>query len=210
MSGELEYILRKWQLDPDGQVPLGIQGSRHTDLVMLFRELDYAVGAEIGVEEGRYSEEICKANPGVRLYCIDPWLAYNRGGDLYEQAKLDKRREEAMKRLAPYGCEIVRKSSTEAVKSFAPDALDFVFIDGNHEFEFVVNDIIVWHKVVRPGGILAGHDYVSGHKGQWPLPFHVIQAVNAYTDAYKVRPWFLFKKDTCPSWMWVKTIPVKE
>lgn len=201
----LEYVRQKFGIDLSSPAPITFRLSRHSGLTSLWRELGYKKGAEIGVEQGMYSQEICKNNPGVELYCIDPWEAYSRYLDRVLQPKLDRYYTETLDRLAPYGCKTVRKPSMEAVKDFAPDSLDFVFIDGNHEFEYVVNDIISWAKIVRPGGILAGHDYKpEGQEKRTPLPFHVIQAVNAYTDAYKIKPWFIIRGDRCPSWFWVK------
>jgi len=169
----------------------------------LWHELGYKVGAEIGVEQGRFSEEICRDNPGVKLYCVDPWQAYDRYVDHVSQPKLDGFYAEAVARLALYNCEIVRKSSMEAVKGFAPGVLDFVFIDGNHAFEFVVNDIIYWARTVRQGGIVAGHDYRNENRNR-AIPFHVIQAIQAYTDAYEIRPWFVMRGDKSASWMFIK------
>ncbi|MES2199322.1 MAG: class I SAM-dependent methyltransferase [Chlamydiota bacterium] len=34
-----------------------------------------------------------------------------------------------------------------------------MFIDGNHDYDFVKEDIKLWLPKVRAGGILAGHDY---------------------------------------------------
>ena len=39
------------------------------------------------------------------------------------------------------------------------ESLDFVFIDGNHEYDFVFSDIKNWLPTVKCGGVLAGHDY---------------------------------------------------
>lgn len=187
-----------------GESPLRIRDTRHGGLTRLFAELGYTVGAEIGVEQGRYSEEICRANPAVRLYCIDPWQAYDRYADHVSQRKLDGFYDEAMQRLRVFNTVVIRKTSMEAVKEFRLSLLDFVYIDGNHEFEFVVNDIIQWAKIVRPGGIVAGHDYKREGAERTPIPFHVIEAVQAYTSAYHIKPWFIWTKDKCPSWMWVK------
>jgi len=53
----------------------------------------------------------------------------------------------------------VRMSSMEAVKQYTDNSLDFVLIDGSHEYRDVVNDITEWLKKVKPGSILAGDDY---------------------------------------------------
>lgn len=202
----LDYILSKYEVSPTSETPMPIKLrlSRHGGLTRLFHELGFRTGAEIGVEQGKYSEEICRDNPGVKLYCVDPWMAYLRYRDEVRQSKLDGYYREAIDRLLPYGCAILKKSSVEAALEFEPGSLDFVYIDGNHDFEFVVFDIIEWSKRVRPGGIVAGHDY-RDEKENSGIPFHVIQAVQAYTSSYRICPWFILGRDKCPSWLYVKT-----
>ena len=38
----------------------------------------------------------------------------------------------------------------------------FVYIDGNHKFDFICPDIIYWSKKVKHGGIVAVHDFYGG------------------------------------------------
>ena len=58
----------------------------------------------------------------------------------------------------------IRMKSIDASKLYKDDTLDFVFIDGGHEYEFVKEDIEHWLPKVRDGGILAGDDWGSGHR----------------------------------------------
>ena len=197
-----DYIVEKYKLVIGRHFPCKISATRHGGLTRLFAELGYKVGAEVGVEQGKFSEEICKDNPGVKLYCVDPWQAYTRYADHVDQAKLDRYFVEAVDRLAPYGVIIKRMTSLEAAKDFETNSLDFVYIDGNHEYQFVVNDICEWMRVVRPGGILAGHDYRRDKAER--IPFHVIQAVQGYADAYHIAPWFILTKDKADTWLWEK------
>ena len=48
---------------------------------------------------------------------------------------------------------------TEMVATWLAGWVDFVFIDAEHTYEGVRDDIIAWSPKVRPGGIIAGHDY---------------------------------------------------
>lgn len=41
--------------------------------------------------------------------------------------------------------------------------LDLIFIDGDHSYEACRDDIQAWRQHVRPGGILAVHDYGALH-----------------------------------------------
>ncbi len=190
-------------------MPIEIPNFGRDNLATLFAELGFKTGAEIGVEAGIYSEILLK-NSGSKLYSIDPWKAYTGFRDYTVQDKLDSLYKETKTRLAPYNSEIIRKFSMDAVKDFADNSLDFVYIDGNHSFLNIANDIVEWSKKVKVGGIISGHDYVK-HKPH--MKIHVKQVVIAYTDAYCIKPWFVLGsyaeipgqiRDNSRSWMWVK------
>jgi hypothetical protein len=57
-------------------------------------------------------------------------------------------------------------SSVDAAATFKDAYLSFAFIDANHLYEGISADIKAWAPKVRPGGILAGHDY--GMPDRWP------------------------------------------
>lgn len=65
---------------------------------------------------------------------------------------------------------IVKKPSRSAAATYEDASLDFVFIDAGHTYNEVRDDIRRWLPKVRPGGVLAGHDYTSN----WP---GVVEAV---------------------------------
>ena len=194
----LEYILKKYNITIGNQYFIDIPemvGS--ADLAKLFAELKFTRGAEIGTDQGEFAEVLCKTIPNLKLNCIDPWQAeaYAPGEQPESNEKqefFDKRYFETRARLAPYDCLIWRKTSLEALPNFDDNSLDFVYIDGNHDFLNVTQDIHYWLKKVKPGGILSGHDYVS-------YPFkkynHVKKVVQAYARAYHLLPVFAVSQD---------------
>jgi cephalosporin hydroxylase len=44
---------------------------------------------------------------------------------------------------------------------FENNSLDFVYIDANHAYNYVVQDIELWYPKVKKGGYLCGHDYID-------------------------------------------------
>jgi hypothetical protein len=211
-TATLDYILNKFGLvfDERSRMPVEIPNIGRNGLADLFRELQFKVGVEIGVRDGEYSEILCKANPDLKLYGVDPYEPHHGYRDITRQSTFDKNWEMAHDRLRPFPeYEFVKDYSSKAVKSFADKSLDFVYIDGDHCFEQVAADIAEWLPKIRPGGIISGHDY-SKHRG--PSKIHVYQAVNGYTDAYGIKPWFVLGlkeitdgviRDESRSWMWV-------
>ena len=161
----------------------------------LFADAGYTKGAEIGVRKGKFSLVLCKANPNLHMFCVDPWMPY--GGRKYTKEKQDGLFEIAKKTLAPYNVTFIRKTSMEGVKDFKENSLDFVYIDGNHLFDFVMEDIIHWSRRVRSGGIIAVHDFHYGSNVE------VVEAVMAYTRANHIDPWYV-TKESQPTAYWVK------
>lgn len=53
----------------------------------------------------------------------------------------------------------IHAGSQDAVKKFEDNSLDFVYIDAEHSYKAVKEDIKEWMPKVKSGGIIAGHDY---------------------------------------------------
>lgn len=194
-------------------MPIEIPDFGRDQLASLFSELGFTSGAEIGVEQGEYSEVLLSKNPKLFLYLIDSWKAYRGYRDHTRQEKLDKFYQTTQQRLNPYlnRIKIFKGFSMDVVEGFNDNSLDFVYIDANHDFLHVAEDIHYWSKKVRPGGIVAGHDYVK--RKNEAAHVHVRQVLNGYTDAYNIRPWFVLGReekvegeirDMPRSWMFVK------
>ncbi len=217
----LKFIQSRYQIaDFDQEIPIKLNSDRFKELPKLFRKLGFKVGAEIGVSTGRYSKVLHRSIPGLKLYCIDPWLAYDGYVEQNNEAGqivLNGCMEVAKARLAPYNCQFIKAFSTDAAKLIKDESLDFVFIDGNHSFEYVIEDIAQWSKKVRKGGIVSGHDFWNSEetptkrlylKNPTPLEkmrlCQVKDAVLAWTKTNKIKPWFVTALDNCSSWFWVK------
>jgi hypothetical protein len=173
-------------------------GYKRGHLAKDFARMGFKIGAEIGVADGRYSEYLCKVIPNLKLYCIDPWAPYkgNRRYLGYSRRDHLPNEELARTRMAPYNATMLKKQSIEASLEFEDESLDFVYIDANHDFDYVMEDIIAWSRKVKRGGIVAGHDYYSfNHSG-------VKQAVDFYAKihGYKVGT----TEEHEPSWWFTK------
>lgn len=60
--------------------------------------------------------------------------------------------------------ETIRGGSSESARFFDDGSVDFVFIDANHTYDFVKADVLAWLPKIKPGGIIAGHDYNAPHE----------------------------------------------
>jgi hypothetical protein len=212
----LDYIIKKYGIIVGHQYIIDIPNMGRNQLAQLFAELDFRGGAEIGVDQGLYSEVLCKANPNLHLYGVDPWKveAYEPGiaGITDDPIWFESDYQQAKTRLASYpNCTIVRKTSAEALKDFKDNSLDFVYIDANHDFPNFIFDLHNWSKKVKVGGIVSGHDYaIYSYKKH----NHVKRALEAYARSYRMIPLFIVGsmevipgqiRDRYRSWFWVKS-----
>ena len=131
-------------------------------------------GAEIGVRYGENAEYLLDVLDINRLYLIDPYDAYEEYQEDWNNEMMTEAERIAQMKLGNTDAgRFVKKYSDDAIADL-PDNLDFVYIDGNHEYEYVKNDLSNYYPVVKKGGILAGHDYTKS----WP---GVVEAVNEFT-----------------------------
>jgi hypothetical protein len=214
MNDTFNYIIKKYNLTIGKEFYIEIPNIGRNDLAKLFAELGYKVGAEVGVAAGLYSEVLCRSNPNLLLYCIDPWIQSAYAPENIEatvpQGVYDTDYEKTKAKLIHYNCAIVRETSLKAAELFPDNSFDFVYIDANHDFVNVTNDIDTWKKKVRPGGILSGHDYCYYSYRKFN---HVKRVVETYFRCYRMMPYFVagsfeVKKgevrDRYRSWFWVK------
>lgn len=220
MNPVLELLQKRYNLDlSKATYKQGIElpDLDREALAELFAELEYKIGAEIGVEQGAFSQVLCKANPKARLYCVDAWAHYSGYRDHVNQEKLDGFYRKTEERLKDYDAVLVRGYSADVVGKFKDNSLDFVYLDANHSLPYVIQDIHLWGAKVRPGGIISGHDYIQYRKER--IQCHVVEAVAAWTQSYRIAPWFILgprtkhplveegkvgRTGSARSWMWVK------
>lgn len=171
-----------------------------------FKRLGYQVGVEVGVYKGAFTEQFVRE--GLLMYAIDPWMAYQGAGRT--QAEQDRQNflfGHTTRVLAPYqNVQIIRSTSMDALKYFKDGSLDFVYLDGDHDFTHIAEDIFQWAKKVR--GIVAGHDYFTHSPKARNLICHVKPVVDAYLQVMEIdelhvipgNPDAKNKDDRYPSW----------
>lgn len=166
--------------------------------------LDVAV--EVGVGLGAFSYKIIEYLEPKQTFGVDPYYLYDDYKDkpsfMFEsQEKLSdlyravRKKLENLKSNKHY--KLIRDFSKNACTSFEDLSVDFVYIDGNHKYEYVKEDIELWWPKVKHGGIFAGHDYIEESP---EAKFGVIQAVDQFVLENKLT--LNLVKDEYPSW-WV-------
>jgi hypothetical protein len=158
----------------------------------LFEYISHAsVGAEIGVWKGDFSAQILWAVRPRKLHLIDPWefiadmpRAKYGGGVAATQDDMDRIYTAVRSRLRKYPIVWHRMTSTEAASRIKDGSLDWAYIDGNHSYEYVAQDLQDYWKKIRSGGLLVGDDYNDSH---W-WGDGVVRAVNEFVGRTKCQP----------------------
>jgi hypothetical protein len=146
---------------------------------------------EVGSWKGRSSTymavEIINNNKNITFHCVDTWLGSEEHKDkkngafeplcfvengLYNEFLHNIKSVKHI--INP-----IKSPSVDASKLFQDESLDFVFIDGSHDYKSVKDDIQHWFPKVKIGGYIAGDDYV------WP---DTKKAVDEYFIKNKVIP----------------------
>jgi len=113
---------------------------------------------EIGVYYGENTKQMNKHLNIKRFYLVDSYVLYGK----YASLERKKNKPEVWKRKAHQlnkkGNEVwIEKFSDKAIEDIK-EKLDFCYIDGNHTYEYVLNDLENYWKIMKKGGILSGHD----------------------------------------------------
>ena len=121
-------------------------------------------GVEIGVKEGKFSRVLLKSDLST-IYLIDPWLHYECGNATVPQEEHDRRYEAVLKEFMiptnPPRVLVIRATSVDGTQHFKDGSLDFVYIDADHRYKYIKEDLAAWYPKVKSGGIFAGHDYLN-------------------------------------------------
>jgi hypothetical protein len=120
---------------------------------------------EIGTWKGKSTSymavEIANSQKKIQFDCVDTWLG---GEEVYEKdpdiinGSLFETFTRNMKPVEGY-YKPIRMTSLEACKLYNDESLDFVFIDGAHDYDSVRLDVLFWLPKVKTGKFLGGHDF---------------------------------------------------
>lgn len=143
--------------------------------------------AEIGVAEGFFSADILSWRINFpHHYMVDRWRCVPdlKGDSANTQEWHDKNYEAARIRCRPYGDRaILLRGDSKAMAGEVPNqSLALLYIDGDHSYRGVFQDLVCWGPKVKTGGIVALHDYENPSYG-------VKQAVKDFCNYcnFKVR-----------------------
>lgn len=149
------------------------------------------IGVEIGVALGKNAFNLLNNLKNIKeLYLVDPYSFYD---GWHGEGERNAYEIAAREKVSCFDNAIfVKKLSSDAVSDI-PDELDFIYIDGNHDYEFVKKDIELYYPKVKVGGVMGGHDFCVEHPG-------VVRAVIDFAEKHNLKLmgkekdwWFIIK-----------------
>ena len=152
-----------------------------------------SVCAEIGVWKGEFSREILNIVKPRKLHLIDPWKYQTDFGQrLYGGAYAKKQQDmddiyTGVVSLFKDNEDVVihREFSDHAADAFINNYFDWIYIDGNHYYEFVKRDLELFYPKVKKGGFITGDDYLWTSpelKGDLPIKRAVDEFMVKYSN----------------------------
>lgn len=154
---------------------------------------------EIGVHRAVFAGHFLGGWSGAKYIAVDHYLPYFAvenhfpHSDNYRSREVDK--QIAHTTLLRFGDRVEWREfdALHALQEQPPGSLDFVYIDGDHVYWSVVQEIgMAWERV-KPGGILAGHDFYHGTPD-------VLRAVNEFAERENVTVWLT--QEAWSPWSW--------
>ena len=161
--------------------------------------LEDPVICEVGIREGNNFDKMLipkvKAAIGVDVWRETGDTGQNDHED--DQDTLDDQYRNAFNKYLPQNrIRIVREFSVKAAKFFPDETFHFVYIDADHTYEAVTEDLNAWFPKVKVGGVIGGHDYISraelrqyanaGYETEHSAPFGVIEAVRDFRKKHSL------------------------
>lgn len=153
--------------------------------------------AELGVYWAEFSRQIM-STPYSKLYLVDVWSGFASSAD-----KDGRNNTEDWDTFGTYmrlvnefsdkqNIQVIRGRTADFLKHLPDNYLDCVYIDSDHSYPTVIEELRLSLKKVNPGGWITGHDYVDLTPG-------VIQAVDEFLKETGFKMEYL-TEDGCPSY----------
>lgn len=174
--------------------PVFIPGKGRADLWRFCADAGFKRGAEIGVFSGRNAQAILRAMPDLHLTLVDHY-------QMEDMEFAGRCEDRARRRAKGQNVQWLKMDSERAAFEIPDGSLDFVHLDARGDYDGYMQDLIMWQRKVRKGGIVSGMGYTLKPHCQ------ILYAVDDYARVHNINPWFVMRGiDRNPSWFYVKTV----
>ncbi len=160
--------------------------------------------AEVGVWKGEFSKKIYNYSFPKKLVLIDPWIfdpnirgcaPQVNGKEPLNQKYFDNAKISTFKKFKGVkNVNIVEKDSLTASSLYDNDYFDYIYIDGEHSYEAVLNDLTCWYPKLKKNGKIFGDDFYWREENNL---FSVKKAYEEFILEKKIKKWCVFKSQIC-------------
>ena len=171
----VQYRLANWWFQT---VPL----SNYVDRPINYLEIGTFFGANLLSVADSYG-----IHKDSKLYCIDPWEDYedypeykDEQNTIYGMFLKNIENSESKDKIV-----INRGYSNNEVPKFQDDFFDIIYIDGNHEPDYVLEDAVLCFRKLKKNGVMIFDDY------GWGGPDLTTRGIDAFIHAYHKKIEFL-------------------
>lgn len=144
----------------------------------------HAIAAELGVHAGENAYKLYELTNPKYLYLVDIWNWEAKAHELwwYDESG-SVAHQKAINRFEPFSnVEIAKVYSYDFLARLPDEHLDWVYLDTSHLYEDTFKELELLRIKVKPGGLIAGHDYCEE---EWGIP--VKTAVNQFCATHQWR-----------------------
>jgi len=141
---------------------------------------------EIGTHYGANLISVAKTygtHNDSKLYCIDPWVDYNEYPEYKgEQTNIYNTFINNIKNTGVEDKIIINRGySNLEIPKYEDEFFDIIYIDGNHEPEYVLEDAVLSFRKLKKNGIMIFDDY------GWGGPDLTQRGIDGFISGYHKR-----------------------
>jgi hypothetical protein len=130
--------------------------------------------AEVGVDQGDFSQQILSIVQPDKLHLVDAWSS-----DRYHAGKGQSVEDRFGAQIADGTVEIHRGLSTDILPTFDDASFDWIYIDTGHGYALTAEELQLAFPKVKDTGSLAGHDYITANYEK-DQRYGVVEAVHEF------------------------------
>ena len=160
--------------------------------------------AEVGVWKGDFSKKIYDFTSPEKLILVDPWIFDPNvrgcapqvdGNEPFNQKFFDDAKSSTYAKFHNLeNVEIIDKGSSDASVLYKNNFFDYIYIDGEHSYDAVLNDLNHWYPKLKKNGKIFGDDFYWREEDN---SFSVKKAYEDFILNNKIKKWCVFKSQIC-------------
>jgi hypothetical protein len=193
------------------------------DFPIIFNKLHYNLGIELGSFQGKFANHIL-TNWNGKLICVDLFDRHDNTDlhnphGFYLKCDINTVLPTFNHNLKNFTNRLLTiQSDTKNAAQFFPDNyFDFIYIDAEHSYNSVINDMSHWYPKLKSKGLFAGHDFLAEfnyslenneiyqphNKSEYVGTFGVNTAVTKFANQHNVQ-FYTTNEPYWKSWFWFK------